>query len=66
MSSRLLGNYPSKTDYWEIVNKRITAMLMLKYPAIVSLTCELKVDPSRQVPYARLSRATRERTVKRK
>lgn len=57
----LLSNYPNKTDYWEIVNKRITGLLMEKYPAITSLTCELKVDPSPNVPYARSSRATRER-----
>jgi hypothetical protein len=59
----LLSNYPNKTDYWEIVNKRITALLMNKYPAITSLTCELKVDPSRLVPYTRSSRATRDRKV---
>lgn len=57
----LLSNYPNKTDYWEIVNKRITALLMNKYPALTSLTCELKVDPSHLVPYTRSSRATRER-----
>lgn len=57
----LLGNYPNKTDYWEIVNKRITEHLIKKYPALASLTCELRVDPSRQVPYSRSSRATRER-----
>jgi hypothetical protein len=59
----LLSNYPNKTDYWEIVNKRITALLMNKYPAIRSLTCELKVDPSDHVPYTRSSRATRERRM---
>jgi len=62
----LLSNYPNKTDYWEIVNKRITALLMQRYPGITSLTCELKVDPSQNVPYTRSSRATRERTTKRK
>ena len=57
----LLGNYPNKTDYWEIVNKQITSLLMKKYPAVASLTCEMKVDPSREVPYTRTSRATRSR-----
>jgi hypothetical protein len=56
----LLTNYPNKTDYWEIVNKQITALLMKKYPAVVSLSCELKVDPSAGVPYSRSSRVTRE------
>ena len=61
----LLGNYPNKTDYWEIVNKQITALLMKKYPAIASLTCELKVDPSSGVPYSRSSRVTRRRMLTR-
>src|ERR671928_611871 len=47
----LLSNYPNKTDYWEIVNKQITSLLMKKYPALASVTCEMTVDPSRQVPY---------------
>jgi len=62
----LLSNYPNQTDYWEIVNKRITALLLEKYPAITSVTCELKVDPSHDVPYTRASRVTRERGIKRK
>ena len=61
----LLGNYPNKTDYWEIVNKQVTALLMKKYPAIASLTCELKVDPSSGVPYSRASRVTRTRMLTR-
>ena len=64
----LLSNYPNKTDYWEIVNKQITALLLKKYPAITRVTCELKVEPSANVPYSRSSRVTRERwsNVKRK
>ena len=57
----LLRNYPNKTDYWEIVNKQITALLMKKYPALSSLTCEVRVSPSPQVPYTRSSRVTRDR-----
>jgi hypothetical protein len=57
----LLGNYPNKDDYWEIVNKQITSLLLNKYPAITSVTVELKVDPSSLIPYARSSRVTRER-----
>ncbi len=57
----LLSNYPNKTDYWEIVNKQLTSLLMKKYPALASITCEITVDPSRQVPYTRTSRVTRNR-----
>ena len=57
----LLANYPNEDDYWEIVNKQLTATLMRKYRALASLTCEFKVDPSGKVPYTRSSRVTRTR-----
>ncbi len=57
----LLNNYPNKDDYWEIVNKQITSMLLNKYAGITSVTCEIKVDPSSLIPYTRSSRVTRER-----
>lgn len=60
----LLSNYPNKDDYWEIVNKQITALLLKKYPGVVSITCEIKVDPTSVVPYTRSSRVTRARTRK--
>src|SRR6185437_2536556 len=59
----LLANYPNKDDYWEIVNKQITSLLLNKYPGIVSVTCDIKVDPSSLIPYARSSRVTRERAT---
>jgi hypothetical protein len=59
----LLINYPNEDDYWEIVNKEITALLLKKYPGIESITCEMKVDPSSVVPYTRSSRVTRERSI---
>src|ERR1044072_6047304 len=62
---RLLGNYPNKDDYWEIVNKQITSLLLNKYRGLTSVTCEIKVDPSSLIPYARSSRVTRERARKR-
>ena len=58
-----LTNYPNEADYWEILNKQITALLLKKYPAITSVTSELKVDPSRLDPYIRASRVTRERAT---
>ena len=61
----LLNNYPDEDDYWEIVNKEITALLLKKYPGIVSITSEIKVDPSSVVPYTRSSRVTRERSLAR-
>jgi hypothetical protein len=57
----LLSNYPNKDDYWEIVNKRITSILLNKYRGLTSVTCEIKVDPSSLIPYTRISRVTRNR-----
>lgn len=59
----LLTNYPNEDDYWEIVNKQLTSKLLKKYPALANVTCELKVHPSRLVPYSRSSRVTRERPL---
>ena len=56
-----LTNYQNEDDYWEILNKQITALLLKKYPTITSVTCELRVEPSSLVPYTRSSRVTRER-----
>ena len=57
----LLTNYPNEDDYWEIVNKQITLLLLTKYRSLATITCELKVDPSPLVPYTRSSRVTRAR-----
>ena len=59
----LLTSYPNEDDYWEIVNKQITSLLLNKYSGITSVTCEIKVDPSSLIPYARSSRVTRERAT---
>lgn len=57
----LLNNYPNKTDYWEIVNKNITALVLEKYPAIAEVTSEIQVSPSPKVRYVRSSTVTRVR-----
>lgn len=59
----LLSSYPNKDDYWEIVNKQITSLLLTKYKGLASVTCEIKVDPTSVVPYTRSSRVTRERAA---
>lgn len=58
----LLNSYPNEDDYWEIVNKQITSLLLTKYSGIASITCEIKVDPTSVVPYTRSSRVTRDRS----
>jgi hypothetical protein len=58
----LLTNYPNKRDYWEIINKKITLMVLSKYPVITSVACELQVSPSPLDPYLRSSIVTRNRS----
>lgn len=57
----MLTSYPNEGDYWEIVNKKITLMVLEKYPSITKVNSEIQVSPSRNTPYLRSSIATRER-----
>ena len=59
----LLASYPNEDDYWEIVNKEITALLLKKYSGVAGVTCEIRVDPTSVVPYTRSSRVKRERST---
>ena len=56
-----LTNYPNETDYWEIVNKKITALILKKYSTLVSLTSQIEVSPTPTIPYLRSSITTRRR-----
>jgi hypothetical protein len=62
----LLTNYPNDEDYWEILNKKITLMVLEKYPAIAKINSQLQVSPSTKDPYLRSSIVTRDRTTVRK
>jgi hypothetical protein len=57
-----LTSYPDEKDYWEILNKKITLLVLDKYPPITKVTCQVQVSPSPLVPYLRSSIVTRERT----
>jgi len=60
-----LTNYPNENDYWEILNKKITLLVLDKYPPITKVSCQIQVSPSALVPYLRSSIVTRERTAPR-
>ena len=62
----LLTNYPNEEDYWEILNKKITLMVLEKYPAIAKISSELQVSPSPKNLYLRSSIVTRDRPAVRK
>jgi hypothetical protein len=57
-----LDNYPNKTDYWEILNKNLTLLMLKKYPMLSSITSEIQVSASADVPYLRSSIVTRSRS----
>ncbi len=57
-----LNNYPNKTDYWEILNKKLTLMTLKKYPVLAVITSEIQVSPSQKVGYSRSSIVTRNRS----
>ena len=57
-----LSDYPNETDYWEIVNKNVTLMILRKYSMLSSVTSEIQVSPSRLTPYTRSSITTRFRS----
>jgi hypothetical protein len=54
-----LENYPDEVGYWEIVNKKLTLMVLKKYPVLISITSEIQVSPSSLVPFLRSSIVTR-------
>jgi len=56
-----LTNYPNETDYWEIVNKKITLLILNKYSPIESVTSQIEVSPTTTVPYLRSSIVSRTR-----
>jgi hypothetical protein len=61
-----LNKYPNKVDYWEVLNSKLTLMLLRKYSVLSSVTSEIMVSPSRLDPYSRSSIVTRNRTEKRR
>jgi sugar lactone lactonase YvrE len=54
-----LVNYPNETDFWEIVNKKLTEKVLADNPTISSLTVNLDVLPTNRLPYERSSTVTR-------
>jgi len=60
-----LNNYPNKVDYWEILNKNLTLLVLKKYPVLSSITSEIQVSPSQLIPYLRSSTVTRYQSKRR-
>ena len=54
-------SYPNQTDFWEILNLKLTGNLLANFPAVASITVEIQVAPSARIPYPRASVVTRMR-----
>jgi sugar lactone lactonase YvrE len=50
-----LANYPNETDFWEVVNKKLTKKVLAENPALDSLQIGLEVLPTNRLPYERSS-----------
>jgi hypothetical protein len=59
---QFLTHYPSQMDYWEIVNKQMTQMLLKKYPMLASITSVIEVGPTPSLPHVRFCTVTRSRS----
>ncbi|WP_445247136.1 hypothetical protein [Microcoleus sp. OTE_8_concoct_300] len=46
-----LVNYPNETDFFEIVNKNLTAKVLNENPALTDVTIQLEVLPTDRFPY---------------
>lgn len=57
-----LNNYPNRVDYWEILNKKLTLLVLKKYSMLSSITSEIQVSLSEKVSYTRSSIITRNRS----
>lgn len=56
---QFLTNYPNETDFWEIVNKKLTQNILNENPALAGIKIDLNVLPSQSLPYNRTSKVTR-------
>jgi len=54
----LLSTYPNERDYWEVLNKRVTSMVLDKYRSIRRVSSQIEVSPSARDPYNRASLVT--------
>lgn len=57
--AEFLQRYPNDTDSWETVNQQLADMVLREYPVMESLTSQLEVLPSKQLPYHYFTAVTR-------
>lgn len=57
-----LVNYPNETDFWEIVNKKLTEKVLDENPVLTDISIQLEVLPTDRLPYDRTSTVFRSRS----
>lgn len=59
-----LTNYPNKkTDFWEVINRKLTQHLMQKYTQIRALSIKIEVPKSKTDPYEHYSLVEASRNI---
>lgn len=48
---KYLSDYPNKSDYCEVVNKKLTAHMIERFASLRSITIKIDVPPSKMDPY---------------
>lgn len=51
MGAAFLKDYPNNGDYWEVVVKKLANAYLEKAPLIASVSIEMQVYPTKNVPY---------------
>jgi sugar lactone lactonase YvrE len=57
-----LVNYPNETDFWEIVNKKLTEKVLDENPVLTDISIQLEILPTDRLPYERTSTVFRTRS----
>ena len=57
-----LVNYQNETDFWEIVNKKLTEKVLDENPVLTDISIQLEVLPTERLPYERTSTVFRSRS----
>ena len=56
-----IDGYPEKADYWEVINKNLTRLVLDSYSELQDITSEMEISPSKEDPYFSMSIVTRRR-----
>ncbi len=54
-------NYPNSTDFWEVLNRKLTAQVLQRHAELAAVRCEIRVAPTEREAHHRASIVTRRR-----